>query len=70
MFCNITCIRCTYSFLETNIPGFDYRTDFGGVFYTFLRGVDQTINKSTGIFFDLPNQAIIEKIYGLMKLEN
>jgi exodeoxyribonuclease V beta subunit len=40
-------------FLERRLPGYDYQTHFGGVYYVFLRGVDPA-DPSRGIFRDRP----------------
>lgn len=40
-------------FLEKRLPGYDYQTHFGGVFYIFLRGIDSK-DSSRGIFRDRP----------------
>jgi exodeoxyribonuclease V beta subunit len=40
-------------FLEKRLPGYDYETHFGGVFYIFLRGIDPK-DPSRGIFRDRP----------------
>ena len=40
-------------FLEKRLPGYDYQTHFGGVFYIFLRGIDPN-DPSRGIFRDCP----------------
>jgi exodeoxyribonuclease V beta subunit len=40
-------------FLERRLPGYDYQTHFGGVYYIFLRGIDPK-DPSRGIFQDRP----------------
>lgn len=40
-------------FLEKRLPGYDYQTHFGGVFYAFLRGINPK-DPSRGIFRDRP----------------
>lgn len=48
-------------YLEQRIPGFDFENNFGGVFYFFLRGIDETKNGS-GVFFDKPSIKVINKL--------
>jgi exodeoxyribonuclease V beta subunit len=40
-------------FLERRLPGYDYQTHFGGVYYIFLRGIDPK-DPSRGIFRNRP----------------
>lgn len=48
-------------YLEQRIPGFDFENNFGGVFYYFLRGIDEPKNGS-GVFFDKPSIQVINKL--------
>ncbi len=47
-------------YLTLKNPGFNYKTDFGGVFYVFLRGLQK--GSKSGIYFDKPKQTIIEQL--------
>ncbi|MDA7757271.1 exodeoxyribonuclease V subunit beta [Opitutales bacterium] len=47
-------------FLRGRIEDFDYKTHFGGVYYLFLRGMGEETDQ--GIFFDFPEQSVIEKL--------
>lgn len=47
-------------YLKLHLPGYNYKNNFGGVFYIFLRGI--SINSNTGIFFNKPDAAIIENL--------
>lgn len=47
-------------FLSRSIPGYTYETDFGGIFYLFLRGVDACGTR--GIYRDLPPCALIRDL--------
>lgn len=48
-------------FLEQRIKDFDFETDFGGVFYFFLRGIDDK-KQGSGIFFDNPSKQVIDEL--------
>jgi exodeoxyribonuclease V beta subunit len=50
--------------LRRTLPGYDYETHFGGVFYLFLRGVDGS--GSSGVFSDRPTLGLIEDLDRLM----
>ncbi|MFC1828758.1 exodeoxyribonuclease V subunit beta [Thermodesulfobacteriota bacterium] len=39
-------------YLRLRVPDYHYETDFGGVFYIFIRGVDQKQGADAGIFAD------------------
>lgn len=57
---------CKY--LRFRLPQFDYDTHFGGVFYLFLRGVRK--GKTTGIFYNRPSYALIQKLEALLSPSN
>lgn len=46
-----------HRFLRSRIPDYHYQTHFGGVYYLFLRGVDE---KGNGIFYTRPDLAFVE----------
>jgi exodeoxyribonuclease V beta subunit len=48
-----------HQYLKMREPDYSYANNFGGVFYIFLRGVDQHKGAPYGIFHDLPNQELI-----------
>ena len=52
-----TSAACKY--LKMRKPNFNYETEFGGVFYLFLRGVRNEGN--FGVFFHKPDLLIVEK---------
>ena len=52
-------------FLEKRLPGYDYRTHFGGVFYIFLRGIDPK-DPSRGIFRDRPTEVTVRNLRTLI----
>jgi exodeoxyribonuclease V beta subunit len=49
-------------YLKKSIPGYEYAAHFGGVFYIFLRGVNQKFGPGYGIYYDLPDTSLIEKL--------
>jgi len=49
-------------FLSGRVPGYRYHTHFGGVFYFFLRGIDDRRGPRFGIYGDLPAKDIIESL--------
>jgi exodeoxyribonuclease V beta subunit len=51
---------CQY--LRMRHPGFNYASDFGGVFYVFIRGIDSRRGPEYGIYFDLPAPALINAL--------
>lgn len=52
-------------FLEKRLPGYDYETHFGGVFYIFLRGIDPK-DPSRGIFRDRPSAETVRDLRKLI----
>jgi exodeoxyribonuclease V beta subunit len=51
-----------YLYLENRLPGFDYATHFGGVFYVFLRGIDHRLGADYGIFHGLPTLSLMDSL--------
>jgi len=51
--------------LANRVPGYDYDTHFGGVFYLFLRGINPHMPGS-GVFFDRPQAALVNDLLELM----
>lgn len=47
-------------YLEQRIKGFNFEKDFGGVFYFFLRGIDD--EAGSGVFFDKPSKKVIDEL--------
>jgi exodeoxyribonuclease V beta subunit len=52
-------------FLEKRLPGYEYQTHFGGVYYIFLRGIDPR-EPSRGIFRDRPAVETVRSLRGLV----
>jgi exodeoxyribonuclease V beta subunit len=53
-------------YLSRRIPGYDYQTHFGGVFYVFLRGVSPDPGEDTGFFRDRPPAEAIDELSALL----
>jgi exodeoxyribonuclease V beta subunit len=49
-------------YLSLRIPGYEYDTHFGEVFYIFLRGVDPDKGPAYGIYRDRPPKAMIQEL--------
>jgi exodeoxyribonuclease V beta subunit len=49
-------------YLRMRHPGFSYASDFGGVFYLFIRGVDRRRGPEYGIYFDIPKPPLINAL--------
>jgi len=48
--------------LKLRLADYDYRRHFGGVYYLFLRGMHPKRGASGGVFYDLPDLALIEAL--------
>ena len=48
--------------LRLRQPDYSYEDDFGGVFYIFIRGVDNNRGPEYGIFYDRPDADLIESL--------
>ncbi|MGQ0286263.1 exodeoxyribonuclease V subunit beta [Pasteurellaceae bacterium 22721_9_1] len=51
-------------YLGSRLPDYQYETHFGGVIYTFLRGMNGQ-NTDYGLFFDRPSYQLINELEGL-----
>jgi len=49
-------------YLRMRNPDFNYTSDFGGVFYLFIRGIDSRRGPEYGIYFDLPKSSLINAL--------
>ena len=52
--------------LRRKIDGYAYGTHFGGVFYLFLRGIAADNGGPGGIFYDFPDEKLIERLRTLL----
>ena len=57
-----TSAACKY--LKMRKPDFNYETEFGGVFYLFLRGIRNDGND--GLFFLKPEVGIIDQLSNIL----
>jgi len=55
--------------LNSNMENFDYEKHFGGVYYLFLRGIDDDANSRNGIFFHRPAQKVIADLIESFQIE-
>jgi exodeoxyribonuclease V beta subunit len=51
---------CQY--LRQQNSGFQYQTDFGGVLYIFIRGIDHRRSPESGIYFERPEAALVSDL--------
>ena len=52
-------VLALHQYLRLKTAGYNYKDYFGGVFYIFIRGVDDSKTRGTGIFYDLPDISLI-----------
>ncbi|MGE3540253.1 MAG: exodeoxyribonuclease V subunit beta, partial [Candidatus Tectimicrobiota bacterium] len=50
-----------HRYLRLRLPGYDYETHFGGVFYLFVRGMDPAC-PTYGLFHDRPSRHLVEDL--------
>jgi len=55
-------VLALHQYLLKRVPGYRYETDFGGVFYFFIRGVDPVQGPDFGIYKDLPSPDIVNAL--------
>ena len=49
-----------HRFLKLRVPNYDYQQHFGGVYYVFLRGVNEAGDE--GVYFTKPAERIIKRL--------
>ncbi len=62
----IYCIALT-KFLKLHIKNFNYDKDFGGVYYIFLRGVNENGN---GVFYEKPSKELISQLENSLNINS
>jgi exodeoxyribonuclease V beta subunit len=55
-------LLATHQYLRRHIPQYEYESEFGGVFYIFLRGIDQSRGPKFGVYHDLPSPELIDAL--------
>jgi exodeoxyribonuclease V beta subunit len=55
-----------HQFLSLRRPGYSYAANFGGIYYVFLRGIDDDSNSTNGIFFDRPSEERVRELRELL----
>lgn len=54
-------ILALHRYLKTTLQGqYNYMENLGGAYYLFLRGIHKPDNQDDGIFFDCPEESVIE----------
>jgi len=48
--------------LRYRLPGYDYDSHFGGVYYLFIRGMSPALGPEFGVFFDRPSATLIDAL--------
>ncbi|WAI18404.1 MAG: exodeoxyribonuclease V subunit beta [Buchnera aphidicola (Acyrthosiphon caraganae)] len=54
-----------HKYLQKKIKKYNYKDNFGGIFYIFLRAMDHN-KKNNGIFYTIPDYSLIEKTIHLI----
>ena len=57
-----------HRYLKKRMPDYDGETDFGGVFYLFIRGMAKDADHN-GVFFDKPSPELMEALDALFTRE-
>jgi exodeoxyribonuclease V beta subunit len=58
-------LLAVHSYLSRRMPGYDYKKNFGGVFYIFLRGIGPAGN-GRGVYCDRPDTSVVTALEGLI----
>ena len=51
-----------HRYLQQRLPEYDYDKNFGGVYYLFLRGMDQEYGADRGVYYDRPESTLIDRL--------
>ncbi|MCF6217497.1 MAG: exodeoxyribonuclease V subunit beta [Gammaproteobacteria bacterium] len=51
-----------HRYLKTRLKNYDYETDFGGIYYLFLRGICPQQGAKSGIYYDKPKRSLIDEL--------
>ncbi len=55
-------VLAVHQYLRHKYEDYEYNNSFGGVFYIFLRGVDEDIVPGSGIYYDRPELSLINAL--------
>lgn len=55
-------VLALHQFLRLKNKSYNYKDSFGGIFYIFIRGVDDSKSPGSGIYYDLPDIALINRL--------
>ena len=55
-------VLALHRYLKYRVPGYRYAEHFGGAYYLFLRGMDPGKEKGFGIYYELPEEGLIEAL--------
>ena len=55
-------VLALHQFLRLKNMSYNYNDSFGGIFYIFIRGVDDSKSPGSGIYYDLPDIALINRL--------
>ncbi len=55
-------VLALHQFLRLKNMSYNYKDSFGGIFYIFIRGVDDSKSPGSGIYYDLPDIALINRL--------
>ncbi|QCI16683.1 exodeoxyribonuclease V subunit beta [Buchnera aphidicola (Aphis craccivora)] len=58
-----------HQYLNKKVKKYEYKNNFGGIFYMFLRGIDKT-DKNNGIFYIMPNYLLVKNLINLFLVNN
>jgi exodeoxyribonuclease V beta subunit len=58
-----------HKFLQLRMSDYKYETHFGGVYYLFLRGMDPACGHSYGVYYDRPEEGLIESLSKILIYE-
>ncbi len=51
-----------HRYLRQRLPGYVYSSHFGGVYYLFLRGMTPSNGNASGVYFNRPEEGVIEAL--------
>jgi exodeoxyribonuclease V beta subunit len=55
-----------HRYLQWRVAGYDYARHFGGVFYLFVRGMAPARGPATGVLFERPAAAVIDRLSAIL----